>query len=334
MKRLLFIFGVIAILVLAACSSGSDTAEEDATKETEEEATESTDFPTDHIELVIPFSPGGASDMVSRAVGQQMEDELGVPVTPVNKEGATGTVGMTDVKNSEADGYTIGYVPVELSMVEALEIADIKPSDFTLLGRAMIIPATVTVPADAPYDTIEEFIEYAEENPGKITIGTSGSGSIWHVAGARLAEEEDVEFNYVPFDGASEAVTALLGGHIEAATVSPSEVQTGFESGDLKVLAVMSEERDPLLPDVPTLKESGIDVEMVAWGGFVVPKDTPEDVVKVLEDALKVAIDSDEFVEIAESQGLNPAYLPADEFQEFAEEQYDMFMELIPELDL
>lgn len=330
MKRIYLVFSLMLIIVMAACSSSSGT-ESNTEGKTEGEETK---YPKGQIELIIPYSPGGASDMVSRAVGNELEDDLGVPVTPVNKEGATGTVGMTTVKTAEADGYTIGYVPVELTMVDALEIADIKPSDFTLLGRAMIIPATVTVPADAPYDTIEEFIEYAKEHPKEITFGTSGAGSIWHVAAARLAEEEGLEFNYAPFDGASDAVTALLGGHIQAVPVSPSEVKAAVDSGDLKVLAVMSEERDPLLPDAPSLMESGIDVEMVAWGGFVVPAGTPENIVEILEESVQKAIESSGFEEIAESQGLNPAFLSSEEFGEFAQEQYDMFKELIPKLGL
>lgn len=328
MKRIYLLFSLIFILILAACSS--ETSSEDGA----DGEGASSSFPEDQIELIIPFSAGGASDMVSRSVGEELEEDLGVPVTPVNKEGATGTVGMNATKNAEADGYTIGYVPVELTMVEALDIADLKPEDFKLLGRAMIIPATMTVPDDAPYDTIEELITYAKEHPGEITVGTSGAGSIWHVAAAKLAKEEGVEFNYTAFDGASEAVTALQGDHIDAVSVSPSEVKAAVDSGDFKVLAVMSEERDPLLPDVPTLIESDIDVEIVGWGGFVVPADTPDDIVETLESSLEKAIESSEFEEIAESQGLNPAFLSSEEFEEFAQEQYDMFKDLIEELDL
>src|SRR5699024_4582489 len=325
MKKIFLVFGIILLLGLAACSS-SNNENEDAN------ANNNSDYPEEEIELVIPFDPGGASDMVSRAVGEELEDDLGVPVTPVNKEGATGTVGMNYIKNSEPDGYTMGYVPVELSMVESLDIADIVPDDFTLIARSQTIPATITVPEDAPYDTIEEFIDYAKDNPGEITFGTSGEGSIWHAAAASLAEEEDLDFNYVPFDGASEAVKSLLGGEVDATSVSPSEIKSALDSDDVKVLAVMSEEEDPIIPDVLTLKESGIDLETEAWGVFVVPKDTPDEIVNTLEDSIEKAVDSSTFEELAESQGVNPAFMPADEFDDFANEEYDKYNDLLPKI--
>jgi len=325
MKKISLIFSLIMLIgLVTACSSSNN--------DNNARANNNSDYPEGEIELVIPFDPGGASDMVSRAVGEELEEDLGVPVTPVNKEGATGTVGMNYVKNSEADGYTIGYVPVELSMVESLDIADITPNDFTMIARSQTIPATITVPEDAPYDTIEEFVDYAKENPGEITFGTSGEGSIWHAAAASLAEEEGLDFNYVPFDGAAGAVKALLGGEVEATSVSPSEIKSALDSNDVKVLAVMSDEEDPIIPDVPTLKDSGIDVETEAWGGFVVPDNTPDDVVDVLEDSIEKAVDSSTFEELAESQGVNPAFMSSEEFEDFSNEEYDKYSELLPKL--
>lgn len=330
MKRKLLFLLLSFCIVLAACGNGAEEAKTSDSQEKEENG----GFPEKDINLIIPFAAGGASDMVSRAVGVVMEDKLGVPVIPVNKEGGSGAVGMSFVEQSQNDGYTVGYVPVELTMLKALGYSDLGPDNFDLLARPYMIPAAITVPADAPYDSIEEFVEFAKQNPKEVKVGNSGTGSIWHIAAAAFAQETGVELSYVPFDGAAPAVAALLGGHIDAVSVSPSEVKSNLDSGELKVLAVMSEDRDDMLPDVPTLKELGYDLEIVAWGGFVVPKGTPDDVKKVLEDAIKEAVDSDDFNQIVEERGFVKSYMGPDEFAKFANEQYEFFQELIPAIDL
>lgn len=291
-------------------------------------------YPDEQISLIVPFATGGASDMVSRAVAMEMEKELGVPVVIINKTGGTGAIGVYDVMASNPDGYRIGYVPVELAMFDSLEIADIPPDEFEHLSRIMTIPAAITVSADAPYDTLEEFIDYAMEHPGEIQIGNSGTGSIWHIAATALAQETGTTFNYVPFEGAAPAVSSLLGGHIDAVSVSPSEVRAGISGGDLKVLAVMGEERDPLVPDVPTLQEEGIDLTLGAWGGFVAPQDTPPEIVNALDNAIQKSMESETFQRLAETNGLTPAYLPSEEFKDFVLEEYDFYNELIPTIQM
>ncbi|ERN51820.1 tripartite tricarboxylate transporter substrate binding protein [Alkalihalophilus marmarensis] len=327
-----FVLLIAVCIGLAACSS--PTNQESNDDNSEAAANGNSDYPTNQIELVVPYSPGGASDMVSRSVASFLEQDLGVPVVTTNKTGGTGAVGMSYVEGKNPDGYTIGYVPVEMAMLSALGFADIDPSNFDLLGRVIVIPAAITVPADAPYDTIEEFIEFAKENPGDIRVGNSGTGSIWHVAAAGLAEETETELRYVPFDGGAPAVAALLGGHIEAVSVSPSEVKANVDSGDLKILAVMSAERDDTFPDVPTLIESGIDLEISAWGGFVVPEGTPDDVKEKLEASIEAAVESEEFQKVSTERGLNASHLSADDFTQFANDQYEFFGELIPRMEL
>lgn len=292
------------------------------------------DYPSKRITLIIQAAPGGASDTVSRTVAGLMEEKLGVPVVGVNKTGAAGSVAMTYLKKSRPDGYTIGYVPVELTMVNALGYADIKPTDYELLGRAIVIPAAVTVRKDAPWDTIDELIDYAKKNPGAIKVGNSGTGSIWHIAASAFEDEAGIEFNHVPFNGAAPAVASLLGGHIDMVTVSPSEVKSGVDSGDLKVLGVMGTERSDLIPDVKTFKELGYDVNVVAWGGFAAPKNLPGNVKEVLVKAVKDAINSDRFVKLCQQRGMEHSYLSPEEFSSFAKEQFEFYNKLIPAMGL
>ncbi|WP_208587733.1 tripartite tricarboxylate transporter substrate binding protein [Gracilibacillus suaedae] len=322
MKKLMISICIVAIGgLLSAC--GSSNSSED-----------SSNFPENQIEVVVPFAAGGASDLVSRTIATEMENELDVPVVVSNKTGGSGTTGMLATKDAKPDGYTIGYVPVELAMVQELGLAEIAPNDYQAIGQLMTIPAAITVSADAPYDTIEEFISYAEENPGEVKVGNSGTGSIWHIAAAAFAQELDLELEYIPYDGAAPAVTALMGGHVDAVSVSPSEVVAGLDSEDLKVLAVMSEERDANVPDVPTLQELGYDINLSGWGGFVAPTDTPDEVMETLQSAFKIAAESEAFTNLLEERGMNPNYKDGAEFQQFAQDQYEYFSELIPSIDL
>jgi len=326
MKKMALVLG-LAFSLLVGCSS-------EGTKETQGGQAPQAAFPEQEITLVVPFAAGGASDATSRMVAKGMEEKLGKPVVIENKPGGTGSVGMTLVQNSKNDGYTLGYVPAELAMHKSLGLSDLEPSKFDLIGQSTMVPAAVTVAADAPYNTIEEFIEFAKNNPGKVKVGNSGAGSIWHVAASAFAQNTGVTFNDIPFDGAAPAVTALMGGHVDAVMVGAGEVKSGVEAKKLKVLAVMTDERDKNFPDAPTLKEKGIDVVFAGWGGFVVPKGTPDEVKAVLTDALKSTVESDEFKKFADDQSMTAIYKNPEEFSAFADEQFKYFSELIPNMNL
>lgn len=291
-------------------------------------------FPSKQITLVIQAAPGGASDGVSRTIAAEAQKVLGVPIVCINKVGAAGAIAMDYVAKSKPDGYTIGYVPVELSMLKALGYANIDPRNYDPIMRANILPAALTVKSDAPWNDINEFIAYAKAHPYEITVGTSGAGSIWHIAGAALGDKTGVKLTYVPFPGAAPSVASLMGGHIAAVTCSPGEVLSGVQGGKLKVLAVMGEHRSPLYPDVPTLKEKGIDVVVMAWGGFVLPKGVSQNVHDIVANAFKKAYDSESFKKYCKAHGIEPGYLPGDKFMKFAISQMDLFTDIINKLGL
>ncbi len=287
-------------------------------------------YPEKEILLIIQAAPGGVSDAVGRAMAAAAQEFLGVPITPTNITGAAGAIAMGKLKSSPPDGYTVGYVPVELSMVKALGYADISPDDFDLIMRTNIVPAALTVRADAPYKTFEEFVQYAKNNPGAILVGTSGTGSIWHIAGLALEEAIGTQFTFVPFDGAAPSVAALLGKHINAVTCSPSEVLSGVQAGELNILAVLGAERTQLFPDVPTAQELGYDINVMAWGGFALPKGVPKEVYDKIADAFYKAFQSETFTKVMKERGIQMAYLDGPAFAEFAKQQFELYMELIP----
>lgn len=289
-------------------------------------------FPRKQIQIVVPYAPGGASDTVARIYGKELENQLGKPVVIVNRTGASGAVGLESVKNSKPDGYTMAYMPVESTMISALGLSDISSDDFTFVCRTMTIPAAITVHKDAAWNTLDDFLKYAKENPGKLTVGNSGTGSIWNVAAASLEKAADVKFNHVPFDGAAPAVAALLGKNIDAVAVSPSEVKNNVDAGQFKVLAVIGDQHSSVVPDVKTTKELGYDVTAMGWGGFAVPKGTPAEVVQILSDASVKVNASESLKKLLAERGFEYAPLTGTEMDAFAKDQLAQYKVLIPQL--
>lgn len=336
-KRLLACL-LAAMLVLSAVGCSSDTTEDPEEQQGSEdqssEDSEGTEFPTKQINLIIQAAPGGESDSTGRLIGQVMEQELGVPVVCSNKTGASGAVAFQYVRSQPADGYTIGICPAEIAMVEALGYSDVVPSDMDFLGGACETPSSIIVAADAPYDTLEEFVQYCKDHPGEVVSGTSGAGSTLHIGSEVFARDAGIEFSYVPFDGAGPAVTALMGGHVDVVVIGVLNAVAGVESGDLKVLAILGDERSEVLPDVPTAAEQGIDSHYSTWVGLYAPKGLPADVKATLEAAVKAGVEGDPYVEFTDGKGLTRVYRNAEDFTKFVNDNYEMYSELIPSLNL
>lgn len=342
MAKLISVMCMAAVLGGTACSSAkpAETAAPEAEGKTEagekEKAPEAaaTDYPKDTINIICHAAAGGGSDALARQVAQGLQDENKWTVTVDNKTGGSGSVGMQFVMNSKADGYTIGTAPVELSMIEALGYAELAPEDVQLLGCGMSWPAALYVPADAPYDSLEDFVKYCSENPGKVRVANSGIGSIWHIAACVLADKTGIEISHVPYDGATGAVTALLGKEIDAVVVGTCEGYSYVESGDFKCLASFSEERSSVLPDTPTAKEQGHEINVVCWVGFLAPKGIEDAKLQVLEDGLKKVFASDAYVEFCKGRGCDSTYYTPEEFLSMATEDYAYYSELITSLKI
>lgn len=320
MKKLLILMLVLLSVATFVCASGQN---------------ESDVYPAGkQVTIVVPYSAGGASDMTARIFASELEKSLGTTILVTNVTGASGAVGLEKVRSSKADGYTIGYMPVESTMLRALGFTDLSTDDYRFIARAMTIPAAITVKADSPWQTFDDFITYAKQNPGEIQIGNSGTGSIWQIAAVTVEKETGVSFTHVPFDGAAPAVAALLGGNIQAVGVSPSEVKTSVDSGDLRVLAVLAEDHSSVVPAVKTAEEMGVDVVIQGWGGFAVPKDTPDEVVAILEAAAKTAINTDAMKKLLATKGFEHSYLSGSEMDAKAAAELEYFSELIPTLGI
>ncbi len=271
-------------------------------------------FPTKPVTLIVPWAAGGGTDAIARGLAKNTEKALGQTITVNNVTGGGGAVGHGAGLNAKNDGYTVTMITFELLSLPPQKLVPFTYKDYDLLMRLNTDPAALTVKADSPFKTVKDFVDYAKANPGKVNVGNSGPASVWHIAAGLLEEKAGIKLNHVPFNGAAPAVTDLVGGHIQAVTVSPAEVQSQVKAGKLKMLAVMSDKRDPNFPDVPTFKEAGF------GRGLAVPKNTPDNVKKVLADAFKKGFDTPQFQDFAKKAGLGLAYAPAAEFKTFLDQ--------------
>ncbi|HHV42323.1 MAG TPA: tripartite tricarboxylate transporter substrate binding protein [Clostridiaceae bacterium] len=278
-------------------------------------------FPEKPITLICPWAAGGGTDAVARAIAKAAESRLGQTVTVVNQTGGGGAVGHGAGIAAKNDGYTVTMITFELLSLPPQGLVPFTYEDYDLLMMVNMDPSALTVRADAPWKSVDEFIAAAKEKPGDIKVGNSGPGAVWHIAGGMLEQLTDIKLTHVPYDGAAPAVAALVGGHIDAVTVSPAEVAGQVQAGNLKILGVMADNSIDQFPDVPTFKEKGIDVSFGTWRGLAVPKDTPKEVKEILMNAFKEAYEDQEFQSFAKKAGLGLNYMSADEFKEFLDEQ-------------
>jgi len=269
-------------------------------------------YPDRSIELVVPYSAGGGTDALARGFAEVSHKYMKQNIVVNNRPGASGSIVYTDVINSKADGYKMALLTAEVTFLNSLGIAKFTHDAFVPIARLNFDPSAITVRADAPWNTIEEFLAAAKKSNGEIKMGHASNGSIWNLTASALEDQANVKFNQVPFQGAAPAVLSLLGGHIDAVAVSPAEVSVhlGTGSNKLKMLAVMSDKRLPAFGTIPTLKERGIDVALGAWHGLAVAKGTPPEVVEYLKGVAEKTAKDPAF--IASLQKLNLGYSYAD----------------------
>lgn len=287
-------------------------------------------YPSKPITLIVPYSAGGASDLAARTLATEIEQTLGQSIVVENRTGGSGSVGLTYLAASQADGYTIGYLPVETVMLQ-YQGYDVDPTEFDPLGQIVSVPATIAVAADSPYQTLDDLIEAAKAAPGTITVSNSGAGSIWQAATFALNEVAGVEFKPIPFDGGAPAVTAAVGGQVDAVAAGISETAAAQADGRLRVLAVLAEEPSEALAGVPTASELGYEVNIGGWGAIGAPQGVPDEVRQVLIDAIKAGVESEAFIEVIEKAGNLPVYTAPAEFAEFYQSESERFGTLFAE---
>lgn len=303
MKRLGFVMLVLLLSGILFAEGGKEKAAKPK-------------FPEKPIEVTCLFGAGSAADLIARKFSDLASPILGVPLPVVNRTGGGQSVGYTYVKNAKPDGYNIVWTSNGLITAYYQGNIDFKQDAFRSIARISYEPVSFAVKYDAPWKDINEFVDYIKKNPGKVRIGNSGVGTFTHLAAAALEDFAQSQVVHVPF-GRGLAFASLLGGQIEASSQLPSEVMAQYEAKQVRIIAVTSKERVKSIPEVPTLMEKGIPIELILWRGLAVPKGTPDDVVAVLEAAAKKVVESEEFKKFCDQMSIIPAFLPAAEMDKF-----------------
>jgi tripartite-type tricarboxylate transporter receptor subunit TctC len=320
MKRILISVLMLSCIVFGLSAQGNA-----------EQAT----FPTKPITITIPVSAGGGTDLLVRAMAGPLKEILGQSVNVVNKTGAGGAIGFAAGAADKNDGYSVTSMLGELLTVPQVANVNFSYKSFIPVANVNSECATITVRADAPYNTLEEFIAYAKAHPGEVSFGNSGVGGIWHFIAAAFASSAGIEVTHVPFEGGGTAVTALAGGHVDAVPVTPQEVEVQVKAGRAKVLAVLAPKRVASLPNVPTAKELGYDdLVFSIFRGFGVPLGTPADVVATLSDAFQKALDDPSVTKFMADKHYTKDFMTGTEFGSMMAREEAVYAEMAKQLGL
>lgn len=291
-------------------------------------------YPDKEVRVIIPWSVGGMTDVLTRPIANWLQDYFGVPFVVENKPGGGGVVGSLVIENSRSSGYIIGTT--SMSTVSAKYFSPTYPNmdNVKVIAQVITIPATLTVSADSPWKTLEEYMAYAKANPGKIKTSHSGIGASAHIYTVVFEEKVGIKTNQIPYSAYAEAVTALLGGHVDATHIPLPDVAPQVKAGKLRLLAIAADERHPDYPDVPTFKEKGIDFVMGNYSGFVAPKGVSDAQIKILEEAIGKCMQDPEITNFLLSAGFQPLYLNAEEFGKIVQSAEDQLDYLVNELGI
>lgn len=291
------------------------------------------EFPEKAIEFVIPFGAGGACDVEGRILAKEMSKALGVPLVPINKTGAGGAVCYTYVKNAKPDGHTLAWNST--SLLVTTNIGNV-PFDYTALdhvGRVHYDSVLVGVNAKSKYKTLKDFVTEAKKNPDTLKIGHAGPGSTTHLAALLFAKTTDVKVIIVPI-GVKRRNAAILSGEVDAGTDNLTGMRDLWKAGKFRFLCIFGPERDPAMPNVPTMKELGYNVEFDHFRGMSVPKGTPRPVINKLADAMKKAAMSEAYQKIAKTNGLVVKPSGPGEFEEVLAARNQVVKDLLKSVGL
>ena len=278
-------------------------------------------YPSRPITMVVPWGAGGGTDATARIVAALMEKEMGQPVNVVNRTGGNGVVGHSAIATAPADGYTLGMITVEISMMHWAGLTELNPKEYTPLALMNIDPAAVTVRADSPYKTVNDLMNAVKANPGKFKASGTGQGGIWHLALAGMLKDQKLDVSaapWVPSNGAAPAMNDLAAGGVEFVTCSLPESRALIDAGKARPLAVMATQPSGLYPNVPTLKAAtGSNWTIGAWRGIAGPKGLPADVQAKLGSVLKKIYDSQDYQGFMQQRGFGVIYADSKGFEQF-----------------
>lgn len=291
-------------------------------------------YPTKQVEYIVPFAAGGGTDLVARAVADYLSKEWGQPVTVVNKTGGGGAVGaQAALKQAAADGYTaLANNVSSVSMLNAgMSNSPVKLEDHQFVARVVKDPLAFAVKSDAPWKDFKEFCEWVKKNPDQLTWTSVGPSGISAFAVAEWLDSIGVDYKktrLVTTTGAADSMPKVAGGHAVLAVHSIAEVYSLASAGKVKLLAVQSDKRSPFFPDVPTVKEQGVNMTAEWWTGVSLPVGTPDEVVKRWEEATAKMVKDKDFLNKLKNINVEASYLNAVDFTKFIKDETKYFTDL------
>jgi tripartite-type tricarboxylate transporter receptor subunit TctC len=291
-------------------------------------------WPSRTITIVVPYAPG-TTDQEARRLAEMISKNVGHPVVVENKEGAGGAIGAQFVARSKPDGYTFLYAaPAVITIAPLLGNASYKYDDLVPVARTTSAPHILASRSDAPFKNISEMFLYAKANPGKLVFGSSGTSTAVHLAGETMADAAGISLNHIPYKGLSPAITAALGGFVDVVIGLPVAIKPQVDAGKMRAIAQFGANRAAALPDLPTLKESGVNVNLSVDLGFFGPAGIPPTIMANMNEAIAKAVNTEEFKAFANRALAAPAFLPAEDYKKIVDGERSLYARLIPKIKL
>lgn len=275
------------------------------------------DYPERPITMIVPYPPGGVTDLGARALADAMEQYLNKPVVVVNKPGGATTIGGNALATAKPDGYTIGFFPSSASIPEVYTYfykAPYSSRDLRPVAKVAVPVLTISVKVDSPIKSVKDLIDYARKNPGT-KIGIHGRATIGYLALRTIAKNENINLVDVPFDGDTQIVPAILGGHVIAGTPAYPSIHSLVDAKKIKVLVLLIDKRADFAPDIPSIIEVGYRLPAGVYLGVFVPKDTPDDIIKKLNDVISIISQQAQFREKLHNMGIQVSYEDTKSFE-------------------
>lgn len=272
-------------------------------------AVSAADFPTKSITLIVPWSAGGSGDMTCRILGAEMKKALGKPVVVKNMPGAGSIVGAQALADAKANGYTLGFLGISAAIAQYTSVSPVMMNQYEAVSGIINPELVLLVNAKTPWKTFKEFVAFAKANPGKIKNANAGAGVIDHLYSSKFGKVADIEFTQVPYKGWGPSLAALAGGHVDSMFVAIGPAKALIKAGKIRPLAIAADKRHPSYPDLPTMKEGGVDIVMPFWESIVVPAGTPKEAISILDKAIAKAFADPGVQKKIKDSGLDIKYM-------------------------